>query len=149
MIDRELIEVARSITDALPFNRFLGLRVEEFSVGEVSVVFDMRPELVGNTARGVLHGGVISAALDLVGGATALSQILHDREVRDPGDVGRVFSRFGTIDLRIDYLRPGAGQSFVATATVLRAGNRVAVTRMQLHNESGDLLAVGTGTYSV
>jgi uncharacterized protein (TIGR00369 family) len=148
-MDRELIEVTRAIIDSLPFNRLLGLRMEEFAVGEVKVAFDMRPDLIGNTARGVLHGGVISSALDLVGGATALSQILHDRKVGEAEEVGRVFSKFGTIDLRIDYLRPGAGTTFIATGRVLRAGNRVAVTRMELHNESDDLVAVGTGTYSV
>jgi acyl-coenzyme A thioesterase PaaI-like protein len=30
---------------------------------------------------------------------------------------------------------------------VLRAGSRVAVTRMEFHNDSQDLIAVGTGTY--
>lgn len=148
-MDAEMVEVARGIVDSLPFNQLIGLRVEGFRVGEVRIGFNMRPELVGNTARGVLHGGVISSALDLVGGATALSQILHDRKVGSADDVGRVFSKFGTIDLRIDYLRPGGGNTFVATGRILRAGNRVAVTRMELHNEQNDLVAVGTGTYSV
>lgn len=149
MISADLIEAARAITDSLPFNRLLGLRVTGFEVGRATVAFDMRDDLVGNTARGVLHGGVISSTLDLVGGATALSQILHDREIEDAEGVGRVFSRFGTIDLRVDYLRPGSGDSFVATGRILRAGKRVAVTRMELHNDRGDLVAVGTGTYSV
>jgi uncharacterized protein (TIGR00369 family) len=96
----------------------------------------------------VLHGGVISSTLDFAGGVTALAQILHDRNVTDPEDVVQVFSKFGTIDLRVDYLRPGSGAHFVATGTVLRAGNRVAVTRMELHNDSEALIAVGTGTYS-
>jgi uncharacterized protein (TIGR00369 family) len=149
MIDPGLVAVARQIVESLPFNRLLGLRVADFEVGLVKIDFDMRPELIGNTARGVLHGGVISSALDLVGGATALSRILADRAVSSPDDVGRVFSKFGTIDLRVDYLRPGAGSEFVASGTVLRAGRRVAVTRMELHNDSGDLIALGTGTYSV
>jgi uncharacterized protein (TIGR00369 family) len=56
-------------------------------------------------------------------------------------------SRLGTIDLRIDYLRPGRGQRFTAQAVPLRAGNKVAVVRSELHNEDGVLVAVGTGTY--
>ena len=149
MIDPRFVAVARQIIESLPFNRLLGLRVAEFEVGVVKIAFDMRPELIGNTARGVLHGGVISSALDLVGGATALAQILADREVSSANDVGAVFSKFGTIDLRVDYLRPGSGSEFVAGGTVLRAGRRVAVTRMELHNDSDDLIALGTGTYSV
>jgi len=53
------------------------------------------------------------------------------------------------VDLRIDYLRPGAGNEFTATAWVIRAGNKFAVTRMELHNEKNDLIAVGTGTYAM
>jgi uncharacterized protein (TIGR00369 family) len=52
-----------------------------------------------------------------------------------------------TIDLRVDYLRPGAGERFIARGFTLRAGSRVAVTRMEMRNEKSDLLAVGTGTY--
>ncbi|WYB25258.1 thioesterase family protein [Gallaecimonas sp. GXIMD1310] len=59
------------------------------------------------------------------------------------------FGRMGTIDMRVDYLRPGRGERFVATAEVIRAGNKVAVTRMELHNEKGDHIAFGTGTYLV
>jgi uncharacterized protein (TIGR00369 family) len=57
--------------------------------------------------------------------------------------------RLGTIDLRVDYLRPGYGTEFVASATVMRAGRTVAVTRMELHNEKDVLIAVGTGSYVV
>lgn len=56
-------------------------------------------------------------------------------------------SRLGTIDLRIDYLRPGRGTRFSASAMLLRSGNKVAVVRSELHNELGTLIAVGTGTY--
>jgi acyl-coenzyme A thioesterase PaaI-like protein len=39
------------------------------------------------------------------------------------------FSRMGTIDLRIDYLRQGLGQHFVASAEVTRLGGRVGSRR--------------------
>lgn len=53
-----------------------------------------------------------------------------------------------TIDLGVDYLRPGAGSHFVGTGTALRSRRRVAVTRMELCNEEGTLIAVGTGSYA-
>jgi uncharacterized protein (TIGR00369 family) len=56
-------------------------------------------------------------------------------------------AKLGTIDMRVDYLRPGKGKEFFATASILRIGSKVAVTRMEFTNEAGDLLAVGTGTY--
>jgi uncharacterized protein (TIGR00369 family) len=59
------------------------------------------------------------------------------------------FTRIGTIDLRVDYLRPGTGQAFVARGFPLRTGNKVTVTRMELFNDSDELIAVGTAAYTV
>ena len=59
------------------------------------------------------------------------------------------FSRMGTIDMRVDYLRPGSGEYFISGAHVLRSGNRIAVTRSELHNDEGELVATGTATYIV
>lgn len=147
MTPEEIAEAVGRISDQIPFNHQLGLRVDEFGPEQVLVSFDMRPELVGNFATGVLHGGVISATLDLVGGLTALSSVIAKASPSSLEEVGGIFSRFGTIDLRIDYLRPGSGAWFQASGTTLRVGRRVAVTRMELHNDSGVLVAVGTGTY--
>ena len=55
----------------------------------------------------------------------------------------------GTIDLRVDYLRPAKGKEFTATASIIRAGNKIVVTRLELHNDKQILVAVGTGTYIV
>ena len=57
--------------------------------------------------------------------------------------------RGGTIDLRIDYLMPGKGNSFVASGIILRRGSKVAVVRTDLRNKQDDLIAVGIGTYLV
>jgi uncharacterized protein (TIGR00369 family) len=73
------------------------------------------------------------------------------KRMKDSGiqEIGKQISRIGTIDIRIDYLRPGQGKYFVATASIMRAGNKVAVARMELHNDEDLLIAVGTGTYLV
>ena len=55
----------------------------------------------------------------------------------------------GTIDMRIDYIRPGRGTHFLATGHILRLGHSVAVTRTEFVNNEGVLIAVGTSTYSV
>ena len=49
----------------------------------------------------------------------------------------------------MDFLRPGLGKFFTATGTKLRTGNKVSVTRMELHDEKGILIAAGTGSYLV
>jgi acyl-coenzyme A thioesterase PaaI-like protein len=59
------------------------------------------------------------------------------------------FAKLGTIDLRIDYLRPGVGPRFDLTAQVLRLGSRVATTRMEFLGADGKLLASGAAAYIV
>jgi len=133
----------------IPFNKVLGLKVESISYERVRVSFQMRNELMGHYKRGMLHGGVISSVIDVTGGLSAFmgvqqkipSEILEARLER--------FGRVSTIDLRVDFLRPGIGRWFVATAYTLRTGNKVAVTRIELNNDQDDLIAVGTGSYIV
>jgi uncharacterized protein (TIGR00369 family) len=55
----------------------------------------------------------------------------------------------GTIDMRIDYIRPGKGIYFLATGHILRLGHKVAVTRTEFVNDEGVLIAVETSTYLV
>ena len=59
------------------------------------------------------------------------------------------FSKLGTIDLRVDYLRPGIGETFELRAEVLRLGSRVASTRMEFLGADGKLLSSGAGAYIV
>ena len=59
------------------------------------------------------------------------------------------FGKLGTIDLRIDYLRPGIADHFELRAHVLRLGSRVASTRMEFLSADGKLLSAGSGAYIV
>ena len=144
-----LLDAARVFEERIPFNQVLGLRMERLGESDVVVRFDMRDELIGNFTRGNLHGGVISSVLDVVGGLVAFIALLRREGVQSLEDEADKFSRLGTIDLRVDYLRPGLGTTFSAKGYVLRAGRKVAVTRMELHNEEESLIAVGTGAYSI
>jgi acyl-coenzyme A thioesterase PaaI-like protein len=59
------------------------------------------------------------------------------------------FGKLGTIDLRVDYLRPGVGTHFTAHAEVMRLGSRVASTRMQFLDADGGLLSMASAAYIV
>ena len=149
--DREqiLTTVAKTFEEQVPFNRILGFDIELQKDGTAKLSFQMRDDLVGNFLRGILHGGVISSSLDVVGGLVAFVAFLGQNPAQSFDEGSDRFSKLGTVDLRIDFLRPGLGGSFVATGSILRAGRRIAVARMQLHNDDGTLIAVGTGTYSI
>ena len=132
--------------EGVPFNRVLGLKVASIDPEAPKLRFDMRPELIGNPRRKILHGGVISAVLDVAAGFSVYLAVNKERIV-DP-DVTQ-FPEIGTIDLRVDYLRPGRGKYFVATGRVVRLGNRVAVTHTELENDAGELIATGGAAYMV
>ena len=136
-----VVEVAEK---HIPFNRVLGLHRLS-----VHVRIDHRDELVGNLSKGFLHGGVISATLDLVGGIAAMLGAVGRDVPQTEEEAAEIFLKIGTIDLRVDYLRPGVGEWYEASAVVLRTGARVAVTRMEMRNDTDKLIAVGTGTYTV
>ena len=59
------------------------------------------------------------------------------------------FAKLGTIDLRVDYLRPGIGEHFGLRAEVMRLGSRVASTRMEFLAADGKLLSTGSAAYIV
>jgi uncharacterized protein (TIGR00369 family) len=133
----------------ISFNEVLGFKIVSFEPQATLVRFDMRPELVGHYVYGRLHGGVISAVLDATAGF-ALMLALADKHCDEDADqVMMRFARMGTVDLRIDYLRPGLGKHFDASATVIRLGGRIASTQMRLQSDDGKLVATGSGAYVI
>ena len=148
-VDEILTIIREIIVEKIPFNRVLGLTVESLHLDHPSVRLTMREDLIGNFIRGSLHGGVISSTLDFMGGLVAFLGVLKTMQGQSVKAMAERFAKIGTIDLRIDYLRPGVGKHFIATGFVLRTGKKVAVTRMELHNDERQLIAVGTGAYVV
>ena len=123
----------------IPFNRVIGIRVAEVDRGRVRLEIPFRDELIGDAVRRAMHGGVISTLADTAGGAAVWSA------VEDPR------ARVQTIDLRVDYLRPGRGETLVAEATVARVGRRVGVADVRLFHPSAPLEDVATakGVYNI
>lgn len=150
MNDAELMAIANYFfIEKTPFNRVLGIEFLWVKDDSLCVKFAMREDLIGNAFRGLLHGGVTAAILDVVGGMASFFNLRSKLKGQSMEKVAKRFSRLGTIDLRIDYLRPGKGKSFTGTATILRSGSKIAVARMELHNDEGRLIAIGTGSYMV
>ena len=150
MPTEKLLQLLKKITEEkIPFNKLIGMKIETLDLDKIGIRFEMSPELVGNFTRGNLHGGVISSVLDVTGGMVAWTGIMKKMEAQSFDEISERFNKIGTIDIRVDYLRPGLGEYFIATGSTLRTGNKVSVTRMELHNDKGILIAVGTGTYVV
>jgi uncharacterized protein (TIGR00369 family) len=133
----------------MPFNKALNLKVIDSGKPVPYIRFDMQEHHVGNYIQNILHGGVISSTLDVMGGMVSLVGIIEKMKGAPEKEMFARMEKMGTIDLRIDYLRPGRGKYFIASGEAMRAGNKVTVTRMELKNDEDLLIAVGTGTYLV
>ena len=109
-------EYIRGLTELfeekIVFNQLLGLKLLSVQPDRASASLPMRGELVGHFAHNRVHGGVISAALDTLGGLTALAAVGARHMDEAPALRLQRFAKLGTIDLRIDYLRPGISEHF-------------------------------------
>lgn len=125
-----------AMEDLVPFNRLLGFKAEELSRGFVRARCPFKPELIGDARRPALHGGVLATFADATCGAAVFTKLRK-------GDT------CATVDLRIDYLRPGLEQDTICEAEVLRVGNQVAVTSARLFQDSGADIAVCKAVFMV
>jgi len=131
------------------FNKTLGLKITSLQANQVRARINMRNALVGHFSYNRVHGGVISAGLDAMGGLAVMAAI-GARHMDEPVQARlQRFAKLGTIDLRIDYLRPGISEHFELRAEVMRLGSRVASTRMEFLAADGKLLSTGSAAYIV
>lgn len=147
--DEFIAGVKNIFEEMIVFNRILGLKIIEVTPTRVKARIDMRNELVGHYAYNRIHGGVISASLDALGGLAVMAAIGARHMDESPTQRLQRFAKLGTIDLRIDYLRPGIGEWFDMRAEVMRLGSRVATTRMEFLGADGKLLSTGSAAYIV
>jgi uncharacterized protein (TIGR00369 family) len=137
--DPQLVAALRHfMCELIPFNRHLGLDITVLEEGFARVELPFRPELIGDPSRPAIHGGVIAALIDATGGAAIAT-------------LGTARDKISTIDMRVDYLRPGSEQRMVCDATVTRMGGRVASVDMKVYHPQapGELIATGKGVYNV
>ncbi len=129
-------DILRVMEDFSPFNKLLGIKGEWVEPGRAVMILPVREDFVGDPRRPALHGGVISALIDTVGGAAAWSALPQGDSV-------------STVDLTVDYLEPaGLGGPLRGEAELIRKGNRVCHVRISI-TQNGVLVAEGRGVYNI
>lgn len=108
----------------VPYVRFLGMRAE-LSGDEMTAILPYAPHLVGNINLPALHGGVIGAFLEM----TALAQL---SVTQGSSQVHK------TIDITIEYLRPGRALTTYARAELRKVGRRVANVHAEAWQDARD-----------
>ena len=107
---------------SLPYAGFLGMSID-LAGDELTAVLPFKPALIGNVFLPALHGGVLGAFMEM----TALIQLgLRDPVSRQPR----------TIDVTIEYLRPGRALTTYARADVRKVGRRIANVHVEAWQET-------------
>ncbi|MFY0991449.1 PaaI family thioesterase [Halomonas sp. C05BenzN] len=119
----------------IPHTRELGLEVLEVTAERTLMRLPWCDALLGDSQRGLVHGGVLTMLLDTACGSAVL-RALPAPEVCP------------TLDLRIDHFRPAvAGRAILAEARVVRVTASVVFTEGMLWQEEGVPVARGIGNF--
>ena len=117
----EAIKGRRSV-----YGQISGLQLDRAAPGEAWSSLPYRPVFVGDTATGVLHGGVVTAMLDESCGMAVQLALDGARAI-------------ATLDLRIDYQKPATpGLDIRAHAICTRVTRSIAFVRSTAYQESED-----------
>lgn len=103
------------------FIRDLDIRLDKVTPGTCETSMAVQERF--RQQHGFIHGGVIATLADHTAGGAA-------RSVSGTGDVL-------TIEFKINYLRPAAGDRLRCTASVVRAGKTVIVAEAQVYAVDG------------
>jgi uncharacterized protein (TIGR00369 family) len=117
-------EQLQAFLQRVPYVRFLGMRAE-LAGDEMTAILPAAPHLVGNTFLQALHGGVIGAFLEM----TALAQLAVAEPTRRMPK---------TIDVTIEYLRPGRALTSYARADLRKVGRRIANVHVEAWQDDRD-----------
>jgi len=123
------------LLQSMPFASVLGVEEVSAEAGQVSGSLAWRPERC--TTAGVVHGGVLMALADSLGGLCAFLNLPE-------GAAGTT-----TIESKTNFLRPVRGGRVHGVARPLHAGRMVIVVDTELRDDEGRLVARVTQTQAV
>ena len=129
---------AQKFIEALPHARALKLRLRDMGEGMVEMEMPWDPQLVGDPATGVIHGGAVSTLMDTCCGTAVMTH---------PKARGST----ATIDLRIEYMRAATpGQTIVTRAVCHHITRNVAFVRATAtDDDTGTPVATASGSFTV
>jgi len=114
------------------FPRYLGFELDQVEPGRARLGVEVRRELL--QLQGVMHGGAIASLIDT---AVAFAIVGSSKSG----------SRFTTVEMKVNYLKPIRSGRVVANARVIRDGKRIVVAECDVLDSDGSLAAKGLLTY--
>ena len=99
------------------------------------IEYQMKLEEKHMALSDVVHGGAIAGLMDAVLSVAAFSQVADENK------------QVATVEFKINYLKSVKKKSILkGIGTVIKNGERLMVTKGEIFDEKGDLVAIGTGT---
>jgi uncharacterized protein (TIGR00369 family) len=128
-----VLSVLQEATARVPFHQWLRPEVVEAdqAAGRAVVSLTVRPEFLRDADS--VHGGIIAALIDIAGHAAIAARLGHG---------------VPTIDMRVDYLRPGIGNALLATADALKIGRSIGFVEIRVTDDQRRLVAAGRCVFS-
>ncbi len=128
-------QMRRSIFERQPcLNSYLGLDLIQAGPGWARLRLALRPDVMN--PFGAAHGGSTSALIDSAAGHAVAAWCAPESD--------RIM---GTIDMQVHFLERAQGRELIAEARVVRGGKALAVASVDVRNDAGVLVAMGTATY--
>ena len=124
---RELFEQRVSL------NQYIGLHLEAAGPGWARMSMQLIPEVMN--PFDAAHGGSICALIDSAAGSAIAAATLPDDRI------------MGTIDMQVHFLERARGTRLVAEGRVVRAGNAIAIAQVDVKDDGGRSVAMGTATF--
>ena len=117
-----------------PFHQWLKPEVSEVAADDSEVVIKLalRRELNRDEEGSGVHGGVISALIDIAGHAAIAARTRHG---------------IPTVDMRVDYLRMAVGKELTAKAKNIKFGRTLGLVDVSVFDDEQRLVATGRCQY--
>lgn len=117
-----------------PFHTLIGARRRESAGGRAIYDLVVGPQHLNR--RGVAHGGVVSALLDMALGTAVVSSILPEEWC-------------GTMQLSVQFREPVLPGAIVAEGRMARRGRTAAYAEGEVRDARGAILATAHGTWTI
>ena len=128
MIDEAM---ARALLSECELHAMIGLELTEWGEGAIAFRF-LPPPSMRSGQHASVHGGALATALDTAATFAIISSAQNDA---------------GTVDLRIDYMRPAVHREFRVEGRTTRLGRTLGWADSQIATADGRLIATARGTF--
>ena len=103
--------------------KLIGAQIVDVRPRYCAIAITPRPEIAQQ--HGYVHAGIVSAIIDTAGGYAGFTLFPEDSSVL-------------TVEFKLNLLAPAAGERLLAEGYVVKAGRTLAITRGEVHAETGE-----------